>query len=191
MIEPLVVSASVVGIAELGDRTQLLSLVLACRYRRPVKIICGIFGATLVNNIIAGFAGHWVGDVFASPALKWIIGFSFLGMAVWVLLPEKSDAENTIALKGRNALITAFVSFLIAEMGDKTQIATAALAAHYHQLLPIIIGSTFGIMAVNVPIVLLGHGTGNNTKIFRVAHYIAAVIFLIEAILTFSGYKLF
>jgi putative Ca2+/H+ antiporter (TMEM165/GDT1 family) len=123
--------------------------------------------------------------------LKWIVGLSFIGMGVWMLIPDKHGVGDVSSSRQKSAFVAAFVGFLIAEIGDKTQIATAALAAHYRDILPIVIGSTLGMMIVNVPVVFGAHIAGDGSKLLSTARYIAAVVFLIEAALTFSGYKLF
>lgn len=190
MIEPLIVSASVVGLAEIGDRTQFLSLALACRYRRPIPIICGVILATLISNVVATVAGQWIGNFLVPSILKWILVISFIGMAVWAIIPEKSDIDNTLAPGRKGPFMAAFVGFLIAEMGDKTQIATAALAAHFDQFMLVIIGSALGMIATNVPVIIGGHCFGDRIMSSKVPKYLAAVIFLGEAILTFFNYSL-
>lgn len=187
-MEALLTSLGVVAIAEIGDKTQLLSLVLASRFQRPVPIICGIFVATLVNHALAALAGEWIGESLTPIVLRWVLGLSFLAMAGWALVPDKLGDDVSISRR-HGAFIATTIGFFIAEIGDKTQLATAALAARFDQLLPVVIGTTAGMMIANVPAVLFGHYAGHrlNTAWTR---YVAAALFLAEAILTFAGYSL-
>ena len=191
MVESFLVSASVVGLAEIGDRTQFLSLALACHYRRPISIICGILLATFVGNTIAAYAGTWMSSLLTPFILKWVLILSFIVMAIWVLIPEKRVSDTASASKKKNAFVATFLSFLVAEMGDKTQLATASLAVHFEQLWPVILGSTAGMMLVNTPVVLGSHCLDDKISTSPIIRYIASGIFIVEAIITFCGYQLF
>src|SRR5512140_1901814 len=155
MLEALLVSALVVAVGELGDKTQLLSLVLAARYRKPWPIIAGILVATLANHLLAGALGAWITTLVGKDVLRWILGGSFLAMAAWIMVPDKLD--DTEAAEARYGVFAAtIVAFFLAEMGDKTQVATVALAAQYQALFTVVAGTTVGMMLANVPAVLLG-----------------------------------
>jgi putative Ca2+/H+ antiporter (TMEM165/GDT1 family) len=189
-MEALLVSAFVVAVAEIGDRTQLLSIVLASRFRRPVPILCGILVATLANHALAGFAGRLVGEALSGDVLRWVLGVSFLAMAVWALVPDKLDETTEIAaLKGSGAFIATLCGFFIAEIGDKTQIATAALAARFNDLGWVVLGTTAGMMIANVPAVLFGHFAGNKIDP-RWTRYIAATIFVVQGVVALAGVRL-
>jgi putative Ca2+/H+ antiporter (TMEM165/GDT1 family) len=149
------VTVGIVALAEMGDKTQILSLFLAARFRRPLPIVLGILAATLINHAGAGALGAWLSGLVGMKALSWILAASFLGMAVWVLIPDK--AGETPEGSGRLGVFgTTVVSFFLAEMGDKTQVATVALAARFHAFLPVVAGSTVGMLLANVPVVYFG-----------------------------------
>lgn len=154
-LEALLVSTGVVALAEIGDKTQLLSLVLAARLRRPAPIIAGILVATLVNHALAAAVGTWATTVLGASALRWILGVSFLAMAVWALVPDRLE-ESDAALRRFGVFGATLVAFFLVEMGDKTQVATMALAAGYATFAPVVAGTTLGMMIANVPAVLLG-----------------------------------
>ncbi len=153
-MDAFLVSLTTVGIAEMGDRTQLLSLLLAAKFRKPWPIIAAILIATLANHALAGWAGVLVSGYLTPRVLDALVGGSLLGMAIWTLIPDKLDGD--VDTRGRGAFIATLIAFFIAEMGDKTQIATATLAAGYLDLLPVLLGSTAGLMLANVPVVFLG-----------------------------------
>lgn len=176
------VSAGIVALSEIGDKTQLLALLLATRFRKPVPIIAGIFVATIINHLGAGALGNWLTHVLGIIVLRWIVGLSFLGMAVWILIPDKLD-ETTPATSHHGIFITTVIAFFLAEMGDKTQIATMVLAAHYQSLLMVVAGSTVGIMIADVPAVWFGDWIIKRVPI-RMVHVTAAIIFAILGILT-------
>jgi putative Ca2+/H+ antiporter (TMEM165/GDT1 family) len=154
-LEALLVSAGVVALAEIGDKTQLLALLLATRFRKPVPIVLGIFVATLANHAFASALGNWLVDIVGAGALRWILGFSFLAMAAWALIPDSPPDESAAAPRF-GVFLTTTLAFFLVEMGDKTQIATVALAAQFHSMLWVVIGTTLGMMIANVPVVLLG-----------------------------------
>lgn len=186
-MEALLTSLGVVAVAEIGDRTQLLALLLATQFRRPVPVICGILVATLANHAGAALAGEWVGQLLSPAMLKGVLGLSFAGMAVWTLIPDKLERAQVVVTK-RGAFVATVFAFFLCEMGDKTQIATAALAARFDVLLPVIAGTTTGMLIANVPAVLFGHYAGHSINPARI-RYIAAGIFAAEAVLTLTGYS--
>ncbi|HEU5134908.1 MAG TPA: TMEM165/GDT1 family protein [Steroidobacteraceae bacterium] len=154
-MEALLVSTGVVALAEIGDKTQLLALILATRFRRPVPIVLGIFVATLANHAFASAVGNWLVQVIGAGALRWILGTSFLAMAAWSLIPDSAPDESATAPRF-GVFLTTVVAFFLVEMGDKTQIATVALAAQFHSMLWVVLGTTLGMMLANVPVVYLG-----------------------------------
>jgi len=181
-LEAFLVSTGIVALGEMGDKTQLLALLLAARFRKPVPIILGILVATLVNHGLAGAVGEGIARALGPDVLRWVIGGSFLAMAVWMLVPDEIDeAEGGTQRFG--VFGATVVAFFLAEMGDKTQIATVALAARYHDLLPVVTGTTLGMMLANVPAVLLGDQVAKRVSM-TVVHGIAAVIFAVLGVLT-------
>jgi putative Ca2+/H+ antiporter (TMEM165/GDT1 family) len=166
----------------MGDKTQLLALLLAARFRRPVPIVLGILVATLVNHALAGAVGDWIARALGPDVLRWVIGGSFIAMAVWMLIPDKIDeAEGGHQRFG--VFGTTVIAFFLAEMGDKTQIATVALAARYTDLVAVVAGTTLGMMIANVPAVLLGDVVAKKVSMTLV-HGIAALIFAVLGVLT-------
>jgi putative Ca2+/H+ antiporter (TMEM165/GDT1 family) len=184
-LNALLVSTGVVALAEVGDKTQLLAFILAARFRRPLPIIAGILAATLANHAFAAAAGAWITSVVAPGVLRWILGVSFIAMAAWTLLPDRFD-ENKATVGHAGAFAATLVAFFFAEMGDKTQIATVALAARYHAFVSIVAGTTLGMMIANVPAVLLGERIAHRMPV-RVVHAIAAFVFAILGIATLAG----
>jgi Ca2+/H+ antiporter, TMEM165/GDT1 family len=181
----LLVSAGIVAVSEIGDKTQLLALLLASRFRRPMPIILGMLVATTVNHALAAVAGAWVADAVPPEVLRWGLAFCFLAMAVWALIPDTLD-ERRAASRAGSAFVTTALCFFLAEFGDKTQLATAALAAKFDAVLPVVAGTTLGMMLADVPAVLLGHTAGHriNTKSVR---WLAAVLAAALAVMTLSG----
>ena len=176
MLEAFLVSTVVVAIGEIGDKTQLLALVLAARYRRPLPIVCGIVVATLANHALAGLLGAWVRSVVPEEYLRWLLAASFLAVALWALKPDRHD-EGTLGA-GRFGVFTVTVaSFFLAEMGDKTQIATVMLAAQFASLPAVIAGTTLGMLLADVPVVYLGRAAAARVPL-RPARIVAAVLFL-------------
>lgn len=186
MLEPFFVSTGVVALAEIGDKTQLLALVLAARFRRPVPIILGILVATLANHALAGAVGAWVAAMVGPVAMRWILGLSFIAMAAWTLIPDKIEDEEKPAAPRFGIFGTTLIAFFLLEMGDKTQIATVALAANYSSLPSVVLGTTLGMMLANVPAVLLGEVAARKLPM-RLVHGIAAAIFLVLGITILLG----
>ena len=183
MFESFFVSTGVVSLAEIGDKTQLLALVLAAKYRKPVPIILGIFAASLLSHAGAGGVGTLLSDVLSPAILNWAVVASFVLMAGWILIPDKlDDAEGSIS-KGRSGIfLTVAISFFMAELGDKTQIATVALAAEFHRFLPVVAGTTLGMMIASVPVVFLGHRFADKLPA-KAVHALAAVIFVVLGVM--------
>ena len=184
-MEAFLVSMGVVALAEIGDKTQLLAFVLAAKFRRPVPIILGIFSATLVSHGLAGAVGAWITVALGPQALRWILGCSFIGMAVWTLIPDKFEAGDARLAK-MGVYGTTVLAFFLAEMGDKTQIATVALAARFHAVFAVIAGTTLGMLLADVPAVLLGDRFAHHIKV-RWVHAIAAAIFVALGTATLLG----
>ena len=182
-MEAFLVSTGVVALGEMGDKTQLLAILLAAKFRRPLPIILGILVATLVNHAFAGWVGEWVAKALGPDILRWVIGVSFIAMAGWMLIPDQIDdkAADTQQLFG--VFGTTTVAFFLAEMGDKTQIATVALAARYDALVAVVAGTTLGMMLANVPAVYMGQAVARKVSM-KLVHGIAAVIFALLGLLT-------
>jgi|TARA_Y100001956_G_scaffold75209_1_gene82949 putative Ca2+/H+ antiporter (TMEM165/GDT1 family) len=154
-VSVLAISITTVALAEIGDKTQLLSLLLASRYRKPIPIIAAIFFATIANHALAAWLGVVVSDYLSPEVLKWVVVVSFLAMAGWILIPDKLDDDEEISSRG--PFVASFIAFFIAEIGDKTQIATSILGAQYADaLLWVILGTTIGMLLANVPVVVIG-----------------------------------
>ena len=189
-MEAFFVSTGVVALGEMGDKTQLLAVLLAARFKRPIPIVLGILAATLVNHGLAGAVGGWVATALGPDLLRWIIGVSVIGMALWMLIPDKID-ENEAAGARFGVFATTLVSFFLAEMGDKTQIATVALAARYNDLVAVVAGTTLGMLLADVPAVFLGDRVAKLVSM-KLVHGIAAAIFAALGVLTlFNVGKLF
>ncbi|OGB04976.1 MAG: hypothetical protein A3E25_23005 [Burkholderiales bacterium RIFCSPHIGHO2_12_FULL_69_20] len=183
-MEAFFVSTGIVALGEMGDKTQLLALLLAARFRKPLPIIAGILVATLANHAAAGWLGGWIAGLMGPQLLRWVIGGSFLAMAVWMLVPDQLDDAGADRNGHRLGVFgTTLVAFFLAEMGDKTQIATVALAARYPDLLAVVMGTTLGMMIANVPAVLLGDQIAQRLSMTWV-HGIAAAIFAVLGVLT-------
>jgi Ca2+/H+ antiporter, TMEM165/GDT1 family len=175
------VSTAVVALAEFGDKTQLLSLVLAARFRRPVPIIFGILVATLANHAAAGLAGALFGNLVGGAWLRWGLGLSFLAVAVWALIPDRIDERAPVRRSG--AFLTTLVAFFLAEIGDKTQVATIGLAARFDQFGAVVLGTTLGMMLANIPAVLLGDRMAGRLPI-RAIRLAAALVFAALGLMT-------
>ena len=191
-MEAFLVSTGVVALGEMGDKTQLLAFLLAAKFKRPLPIILGILAATLINHTLAGSLGAWIAAQLGPDVLRWVIGVSFIAMAGWMLIPDKFEEESAGGNQLRFGVFgTTLITFFLAEMGDKTQIATVALAARYHDLIPVVAGTTLGMMLADVPAVFLG-GTFAKKVPMRLVHGIAAAIFALLGVLTlFNVGKLF
>jgi putative Ca2+/H+ antiporter (TMEM165/GDT1 family) len=186
ILEALLVSTGVVALAEIGDKTQLLALLLAARFRKPLPIIAGIFVATLLNHAFAAAVGTWITAVLPPETLRWALGLSFIAMAIWTLVPDKVDDAAPERAPRWGVFGTTVVAFFLLEMGDKTQIATVMLAAKYSALTSVVIGTTLGMMLANVPAVLLGEVAARKLPM-RLVHSIAAAIFLVIGVLVLLG----
>ena len=187
-MEAFLISTGVVALAEIGDKTQLLALVLAAKFRKPVPIILGILAATLVNHAMAGAAGAWISAAIGPVAMRWILGISFVAMAAWALIPDKLDDEGDRDKAPRFGVFgTTLVAFFLLEMGDKTQIATVALAAKYSSLVAVVAGTTLGMMLANVPAVLLGEVAAKKLPM-KVVHRTAAGIFFVLGVSVLLGF---
>lgn len=184
-MEALLVSTGTVALAELGDKTQLLAFLLAARFRKPLPIVLGILVATLANHGIAGALGVWITSVLPPMALRWVLGLSFIAIAVWMFVPDKLDAAEDRKLRF-GVFGTTLVCFFLAEMGDKTQIATIALAARFHDLVSVVMGTTLGMMLANAPAVYLGERFAHGVSI-RLLHGVAATVFALLGLATLSG----
>ncbi len=184
-MEAFLISTGIVALAEIGDKTQLLAFVLAARFRKPVPIIAGILFATLANHALAGALGSWITTLLAPETLRWILGLSFIGMAIWTLIPDTFD-EDEAKLARFGVFGTTLIAFFLAEMGDKTQVATVALAAQYQAFYAVVAGTTLGMLIANVPAVLLGGRIARRTPV-RLVHLIAAVLFALLGIATLAG----
>jgi putative Ca2+/H+ antiporter (TMEM165/GDT1 family) len=181
-MEAFLVSTGVVALAEIGDKTQLLALVLAARYRKPVPIVFGILAATLLNHALAGSVGAVLARAVDPQVMRWILGISFLAMAVWMLIPDKLEDEQQVKPPRFGVFLTTVVAFFLLEMGDKTQIATIALAAKYPQLAWVVAGTTFGMMVANVPAVLLGEVAATKLPL-RIVRGVCAAVFAVIGVL--------
>lgn len=182
-LEAFLVSTGVVALGEMGDKTQLLAIVLAAMFRRPWPIVAGILVATLANHAVAGALGGWVAQALGPDILRWVIGLSFLAMAVWMLVPDKIDDDAAGGKQRFGVFGTTVIAFFLAEMGDKTQIATVALAARYADVVQVVLGTTLGMMLANVPAVFLGDKIALKVSM-RLVHGIAAAIFAVLGALT-------
>jgi Ca2+/H+ antiporter, TMEM165/GDT1 family len=190
-MEALFISTGVVALAEIGDKTQLLAFILAARFKKPIPIIAGILCATLVNHGLAGALGAWITSVVSPEAMRWVLGLSFIAMAVWTLIPDKIEEEETQVAKHLGVFGATLITFFLAEMGDKTQIATVALAAHYGNPLLVVLGTTLGMLVADVPAVFVGNRFAAKIPM-KLVHSIAAGIFALMGVLTlFKVEKLF
>ena len=184
-MEAFLISTGIVALAEIGDKTQLLAFILATKFRRPLPIVLGILVATLVNHGFAGAVGSWITSLLGPETLRWVLGISFLAMAGWTLIPDEFD-EDDAKLARLGVFGTTLVAFFLAEMGDKTQVATVALAAQFQAMLAVVAGTTLGMMLANVPAVLLGGRIAERMPV-KLVHGIAAAIFLGLGIATLAG----
>jgi putative Ca2+/H+ antiporter (TMEM165/GDT1 family) len=177
-MEAFLVSTGIVALAEMGDKTQLLALILAVRFRKPIPIVLGIFVATLVNHGLAGALGAWLTQVIGPDLLRWVLGASFIAMAVWMLIPDTMDEQKDGQEPRWGVFGTTVVAFFLAEMGDKTQIATVMLAARFDAYYWVVAGTTLGMMLANVPVVFLGERMTRLVPM-RVVHMVSALVFAV------------
>ncbi len=185
-MEAFLISTGIVALAEIGDKTQLLAFILAAKFRKPVPIIVGILVATIANHAFAGALGSWITSMVAPETMRWVLGISFIAMAIWTLIPDKFE-EDEAKLARYGVFGTTLIAFFLAEMGDKTQVATVALAAQYQSLVAVVAGTTFGMMLANVPAVIMGDRIANKIPV-RVVHAIAATIFAVLGVMTLFGF---
>ena len=185
-MEAFFVSTGVVALAEMGDKTQLLAFILAARFKKPLPIILGILAATVVNHGLAGALGAWITASLSPTALRWVLGLSFLGMAVWTLIPDKIEEEETQIASRLGVFGATLVTFFLAEMGDKTQIATIAMAAHYAAPLWVVAGTTLGMLIADVPAVFVGDRLAAKIPM-RLVHTLAAAVFALLGVATLLG----
>lgn len=184
-MEAFLISTGIVALAEIGDKTQLLAFILAAKFRKPVPIIAGILVATIANHAFAGALGAWISSVVVPEVMRWILGSSFIGMAIWTLMPDRLD-EDEARLARLGVFGTTCVAFFLAEMGDKTQIATVALAAQYQSVYAVVVGTTLGMMMANVPAVLLGERIAQRMPV-RLVHAMAAAFFAVLGVAILAG----
>ena len=184
-MEAFLISTGIVGLAEIGDKTQLLAFLLAAKFRKPLPIVLAILVATIANHAFAAAVGAWITSMLGPDVLRWVLGVSFLAMAAWTLIPDKLDEDETKLAK-YGVFLTTLIAFFMAEMGDKTQVATVALAARYHDIVSVVLGTTFGMMLANVPAVYLGDKIANRVSL-RLVHGIAALVFAVLGVATLLG----
>ncbi|MEI7950039.1 MAG: TMEM165/GDT1 family protein [Gammaproteobacteria bacterium] len=185
-MEALLVSTGVVALAEIGDKTQLLAFILAARFKKPLPIILGILAATVVNHGLAGALGAWITSAVSPEILRWVLGVSFIGMAIWTLIPDKIEDEETQIAKRLGVFGATLITFFLAEMGDKTQVATIALAAHYATPVLVVLGTTLGMLIADVPAVFIGDKLSTRIPM-KLVHSIAAAIFALLGAATLLG----
>ena len=185
-IDALLISTAVVALAEIGDKTQLLAFILAARFKKPVPIIAGILVATLVNHGLAGAFGAWITATLTPEVLRWVLGISFLGMAAWTLVPDSIEEEETHVAQRFGVFGATLVTFFLAEMGDKTQVATVALAAQFAAPVLVVIGTTLGMLIADVPAVFVGDRLAGRIPM-RLVHGVAAAIFAALGVATLLG----
>mgnify|MGYP003336007341 FL=1 len=186
MMESILVSTGVVALAEIGDKTQLLAFILAARFKKPLPIILGILIATVINHGLAGALGAWITSTISPEVLRWVLGASFIGMAIWTMIPDKIEEEETQIAQRFGIFGATFITFFLAEMGDKTQIATVAMATHYTEPLMVVIGTTLGMLIADVPAVFAGDKFANKIPM-KLVHSIAAAVFALLGVLTLVG----
>ena len=185
-MESLLVSTGVVALAEIGDKTQLLAFLLAARFKRPAPIIAGILLATIVNHGLAGALGAWITATVSAEVLRWVLGLSFIGMAVWTLIPDEIEEDETKIAKRLGVFGATLITFFLAEMGDKTQIATVAMAVHYAAPVMVVIGTTLGMLIADVPAVFAGDKLAGKIPM-KLVHGVAAGVFAVLGVMTLLG----
>lgn len=182
-LDSLLISTGVVALAEIGDKTQLLAFLLAARFKKPLPIILGILVATIFNHALAGALGAWITTVISPELLRWILGGSFITMAIWTLIPDEIEEEETQIAKQFGVFGATLITFFLAEMGDKTQVATVAMAAHFSNALFVVAGTTLGMLIADIPAVFIGNKFASKIPM-RLVHSVAAAIFAILGLLT-------
>jgi putative Ca2+/H+ antiporter (TMEM165/GDT1 family) len=185
-MEALLVSTGVVALAEIGDKTQLLAFLLAARFKKPLPIILGILAATVVNHGLAGALGAWITTTVSPDILRWVLGLSFLAMAAWTLIPDQIEEEETQVALRFGVFGATLITFFLAEMGDKTQIATVAMTVHYAAPVMVVIGTTLGMLIADVPAVFIGDKLANQIPM-KLVHGIAAGVFALLGLATLFG----
>ncbi len=186
-MDAFLIAMGIVALAEIGDKTQLLALLLAAKFRRPVPIVFGILVATLANHGFAGALGVWITALASPQIMRWVLGASFIAMAVWTLIPDQlDDDEDASGFMRFGVFGTTVVAFFLAEMGDKTQVATVALAAQYQSVVTVVAGTTLGMLLANVPAVFLGDRMAHALPV-KLVHRIAAAIFALLGVATLLG----
>jgi Ca2+/H+ antiporter, TMEM165/GDT1 family len=185
-MESLLVSMGVVALAEIGDKTQLLALLLAARFKKPAPIILGILLATLANHGLAGAFGAWITANIGADVQRWVLGLSFIGMALWTMIPDKVDEGELQVAKRFGIFGATLITFFLAEMGDKTQIATIAMAVHYAAPVTVVIGTTLGMLIADVPPVLVGDKLASKIPM-KLVHSTAATAFAVLGVATLFG----
>lgn len=185
-MESFLVSTGVVALAEIGDKTQLLAFLLAARFKKPLPIMLGILVATLINHGLAGFLGAWITATVSPDILRWILGLSFIGMAIWTMIPDKIEQEETW-IAGKFGIFGAtLITFFLAETGDKTQIATITMAAHYGTPFMVVMGTTLGMLIADIPAVFAGEKLATRIPM-KLVHSIAAAVFALLGVATLLG----
>lgn len=185
-MESFLVSTGVVALAEIGDKTQLLAFILAARFKKPLPIMLGILVATLINHGLAGLLGAWITATVSPEILRWILGLSFIGMAIWTMIPDKIEQEETW-IAGKFGIFGAtLITFFLAETGDKTQIATITMAAHYGTPFMVVMGTTLGMLIADIPAVFAGEKLATRIPM-KLVHSIAATVFALLGVATLLG----
>ncbi|WP_104489835.1 TMEM165/GDT1 family protein [Acinetobacter indicus] len=186
------ISTAIVALAEMGDKTQLLALLLAARFRKPLPILLAILAATLINHGLSAALGQWITTILSPEILRWLLALGFIGMAIWMLIPDQLDDENESINKWQKYGVfgATFILFFLAEIGDKTQIATVALAARFDSIFWVMIGTTLGMMIANAPAVFIGNKMAEKLPVSLI-HKIGALIFLIIGVSTLLQYYFF
>lgn len=184
-MDAFLVSTGIVALAEIGDKTQLLAFLLAARFRRPLPIVFGIFAATIANHAFAAAVGALVSKLLGPDVMRWVLGLAFIGMAAWIMVPDDIGEEEAAPARF-GVFLTTVIAFFLAEMGDKTQVATVALAARYPSAVAVVAGTTLGMMLANVPAVYFGDRIAGRVPL-KLVHGIAALIFLVLGVATLLG----
>jgi putative Ca2+/H+ antiporter (TMEM165/GDT1 family) len=187
MLEPFLVSTGLVAIAEIGDKTQLLALMLAARFRRPAPILAGIFVATIANHALAAGIGAAAGALLQGPWMRWVLGIAFLAFAAWALIPDRFEDDESPKERAGSIFLTTLVAFFLVEMGDKTQVATVALAARFHDVATVAAGTTLGMMIANAPVVFVGEAAATKLPLKLIRILAAASFAAIGVWVLFTG----